>query len=404
MLSVLRSPAKQIVQCLVLLAAGCLTTMTGGIVAPVFPEILQHLHLEPRWAGMLISIHALMIALFTPILGILADRIGKLKVLIAALIFYAVFGISGAFIGHFLPLLADRALLGIASGGISAACIGLLSNMFEGEARLQVLGYATSAMTTASIFVPLLGGWVGSYNWKFAFFIYGVSLPIALAAALMLQEADRSENSALSNMMGNQLIKAITKPQVIRLFITLALAAAIVYSVVIYTPVYLNETIGADAKLNGIVLTARAIGATVVSALAANWIGKRLGRNVTIALGFILMASMLATIPVLKDISLILYAAVFFGAGFGVAVPHMYNGLAEFSPPELRSSVMAIGTGFNSLGQFICPIFLGAVWQSWGLTNVFYVTAGVGLMIAVWIVSASIQESQRQKAKGKRRI
>lgn len=386
MLSVPRSPAKQIVQSLVLLAAGCLTTMTGGVVAPVFPEILHYLHLEPRWAGMLVSIHALTIALFTPLLGILADRIGKLKVLIAALIFYAVFGVSGAFIGQFIPLLIDRALLGVASGGISAACIGLLSNMFEGEARLQVLGYATSAMTTASIFVPLLGGWVGSYHWKLAFCIYGVSLPIALCAALMLQEFNDSEASTLNRKMGTQLINVIKQPQVIRLFITLALAAAIVYAVVIYTPVYLKETIGADAKLNGIVLTARAIGATVVSALAASWLGRRLGRNLTIALGFVLMALMLATIPVLNEISLILYAAVFFGVGFGVAVPNIYNGLADLAPSELRSSVMAIGTGFNSLGQFLCPIFLGAVWQSAGLSNVFYVTAGLGMLFGIFMM------------------
>ncbi|WP_013325451.1 MFS transporter [Gloeothece verrucosa] len=385
MISVLRSPAKQIVQSLILLAAGCLTTMTGGVVAPVFPEILHHLHLEPRWAGMLVSIHALTIAVFTPILGILADRIGKLKVLIVALIFYAVFGVSGAFIGQFIPLLADRALLGIASGGISAACIGLLSNMFEGEARLQVLAYATSAMTTASIFVPLFGGWVGSYNWQYAFFLYAVSLPIALCAALLIQESSHSKNSILNREMGAELVKIVKQPQVIGLFITLALAAAIVYTVVIYTPVYLRETIGADAKLNGIVLTARAIGATVVSALAASWLGKKLGRNKTIALGFILMALMLATIPVLNDISLILYAAVFFGAGFGVTVPNIYNGLADLSPAELRSSVLAIGTGFNSLGQFLCPIFLGAVWASGGLKNVFYTTAVVGIIIGVWM-------------------
>ena len=38
-------------QFLILLAAGCLTTMTGGIVSPVLPEMKQALHLDPRWVG-----------------------------------------------------------------------------------------------------------------------------------------------------------------------------------------------------------------------------------------------------------------------------------------------------------------------------------------------------------------
>ncbi|NJO76604.1 MAG: MFS transporter, partial [Leptolyngbyaceae cyanobacterium RM1_406_9] len=163
MLPVCKAPAnrfdrlrssKQLPKLLVLLAAGCLTTMTGGIVSPVLPEIVQQLQLDPRWAGLLVSMHALAIAVCTPLFGILADRVGKLKVLIPGLALYAIFGAAGAWMQSFLPLLATRALLGAASGAVAAATIGLLGTMYEGEARSRILGYATSAMTTASILIP----------------------------------------------------------------------------------------------------------------------------------------------------------------------------------------------------------------------------------------------------------
>ncbi|MEL6163829.1 MAG: hypothetical protein AAFR37_08715 [Cyanobacteria bacterium J06628_3] len=49
------------------------------------PEVKDQLLIDPRWSGMLVSMHCLTIFLFSPIFGILADRIGKAKVLIPPL-------------------------------------------------------------------------------------------------------------------------------------------------------------------------------------------------------------------------------------------------------------------------------------------------------------------------------
>jgi MFS family permease len=91
------------------------------------------------------------------------------------------------------------------------------------------------------------------------------------------------------------------------------------------------------------------------------------------------MAISLVTIPFLSQLPLIVAAAVLFGIGFGIMTPNLYDTLASYSPPELRASVLAIGTGFNSLGQFSSPIFLGPIWNYAGLPMVFYTTAGIAI-------------------------
>jgi len=381
------SPSRSVQLC-VLIAAGCLTTMTGGIVSPVLPEMVQQLDLDLRWAGLLVSIHALAIALFTPVFGILADRIGKLKVMLPALFFYALFGVAGAFMPTMNWLLAARVGLGMSSAAIAAASIGLLGIMYDGEARTRILGYATSAMTTASVLIPLVGGWVGSFNWQYSFYLYGLSIPTALVAKLLLREG-RSRSSAIDTSQNKLLGKTIRHPQVLRLYLTIAIAAAIVYTVVIYTPLYLKEVIGAGPALNGFVLAIRAVGAALVSAFVASRLAKRIGSRRAIGLGFIVMALMLGTIPLLHDIRLIVPAAIAFGMGFGVTVPNIYDDLATLSPPEVRSSVLAIGTGANSLGQFTSPILLGPLWSTIGLASVFYAAAAVALIIGVIIGSQS---------------
>lgn len=371
--------SKQLPKLLVLLAAGCLTTMTGGIVSPVLPEIVQQLQLDPRWAGLLVSMHALAIAVCTPLFGILSDRIGKLKVLIPGLVLYAIFGTAGAWMQSFLPLLATRALLGAASGAVAAATIGLLGTMYQGDARSRILGYATSAMTTASILIPLIGGWVGQHHWQYAFYLYGFGLPLAAIAAVLLKEGQSGQSSVIPANQTQQLLQILRQPRTLQLYLTLALAASVVYSVVIYTPLYLREAIGATPLLNGSVLAVRAIGAAIVSALLASRLAKAMGTERAIALGFTLMSLTLATIPFLDQLEWIMPTAVLFGMGFGVVVPNVYDRLADQAPSELRSSVLAIGTGCNSLGQFISPLVLGPVWKYAGLPPVFYVAAAVAL-------------------------
>jgi len=373
---------KQMPTLLVLLAAGCLTSMTGGVVAPVFPEIVEQLHIDPKWAGTLVSMHTLTTALSSPVLGILADRLGKLRILIPSLICYALFGAAGALMQSFGSLLVTRALVGVANGGIAAASIGLLSGIYEGEGRSQIMGYATSALATASIIFPLLGGWAGSAHWQFTFCLYGLGLPVALAAALILQEGNSQQTATVDLSQTKKLSKTLQQPSVLILLLALVLVSGIFYAVIVYAPLYFKASIGADTVLNGAILASRAVGAAIISALGASRLAKRLGVSQAVAVGFGLMALTLIVIPYLEQAQWALLTALVFGVGFGIVMPNLYDALSDLSPPDQRSSVLAIGTGVSSLGQFMSPVFLGPVWKNSGET-VFYVAAAVAIASGV---------------------
>lgn len=369
---------------LVLLVAGSLTTMTGGVIAPVLPEMVQQLHIDPRLAGNLVSMHCLTIALFSPFLGILADRIGRLQVLIPSLVFYALFGTAGALMPSFWPLLAMRGLLGVASGGIAAASLGLLGSMYEAQARVQALGYATSILTITGIVFPLLGGLVGRTHWQFAFCLYGIGLPLALIAALILRQKPlESQMEATMAEPNHKLGQVLGQPRVLWLLLTLALASISMYAVVIYAPLYLKATLKVGSLINGIVLASRAVGAAGVSAFGARRLSKSLGLSKATAVGFGLMALTLVTIPFLHQLGLILITAVLFGGGFGIVLPNLYSALANLAPSKLRSSMLAAGTGASFLGQFLSPIILGPVLGYSGLEGVFYAAAGISFATGV---------------------
>ncbi|NJN03540.1 MAG: MFS transporter [Leptolyngbyaceae cyanobacterium RM1_1_2] len=367
---------------LVLLLAGCLSSATGSIVAPVFPEIIEQLQIDPGWAGLLVSAHTLTTALASPALGILANRLGILPILMSSLVAYAVFGAAGAIAANFWTMLLCRGLVGAASGGIAAGSIGLLSNMYTGEARSRVMGYATSALASATVIFPILGGWLGLYHWRWAFGLYGLGLPVAIAAVLLLPRQAQSSSKAVDLSQAQGIRQVLKDRRIWLMFASLAAVSAIFYVVVVYAPLYLKAAIGASSLLNGIVLAARAIGAAVLSAVGANRLAKAIGLSSTIAVGFLGMALSLAAIPNLVSPPLILLTALLFGLGFGLVMPNFYSGLAHLSPDGQRSGVLALGTGFASLGQFVSPLVFGPVWKSAG-SGVFYAAAAIAVIIGI---------------------
>lgn len=373
---------EQVPMLSVLLAAGCLTSITGGAIAPVFPDIVAELNLNPRWAGILVSIPRLTVAIANPLLGFIADRVGKLTVLLPSLIAFALFGIMGAFSQNLFSLLILRALVGVANGGISAASLGFVAHLFEGETRSRLMGYTASVITIASIIVPLLAGWFGSFHWRFAFCLYGLALPVAIAARLLIKVPSDPKTDSEQKVALQHLSQAFSNVRLGIVLLTLYGTATIFYTVLVYAPLYFQTAIGADSVLNGMILAARAIGAAIIAAVGAASVAKRLGKTQATSFGLVIMAVTVAAIPFLNTPQSALITAFGFGLGFGLAMPNAYDTLADLAPAAGRSTLLALGAGTASLGQFLSPILLGAVWES-GESNVFFVAGAIAIALAL---------------------
>lgn len=363
----------------IILATGALITMTGGLVAPVLPQVINDLNFDRALATHLVSVHALTLALFSPLLGLVADWVSPKRVLIPSLVLYGIFGTMGAFLSNFWLLLTSRALLGATAGGIAAGSLGLLGKLYDQDTRAQILAYATAVLTVTGIIFPLLGGGVGSINWRYAFIIYAVAFPLAMmsqSAFPDVQSSSNHENVGLSTT----LRKLLSSAAAIERLLLVTLTAAIMYSVVIYAPLYLEETLGLGTVENGVLLAIRALGAALISVFASKKIVKQLSINGTIAIGFGLMGLSLFSIPFLQQFLFLLTSALVFGIGFGLALPNLYSSLSNLAPKSLRSSILAIAIGTSFLGQFISPLLFSPILAAGGLTGVFNTSAVLALL------------------------
>ncbi|MFT4197870.1 MAG: MFS transporter, partial [Pseudoxanthomonas sp.] len=74
-----------------------LSTMGAVLLAPIVPKLFEQFHDLPNagyWIPALLSIPALCIALFSPFVGALADRIGRRRLLMIAMVVYSLCGMA----------------------------------------------------------------------------------------------------------------------------------------------------------------------------------------------------------------------------------------------------------------------------------------------------------------------
>ena len=63
----------------IILASSTLTVMAGAIIAPVLNLMEEELHVAPELARLIITTHGIFIALCSPLIGVIIDRIGAKK-------------------------------------------------------------------------------------------------------------------------------------------------------------------------------------------------------------------------------------------------------------------------------------------------------------------------------------
>lgn len=169
-----------------LLLTAALTIMSGATIAPSLPAMQQHFAALPNAAVLVrltVTVVGLAIALSAPLSGWLTDRIGRKRVLVAALVLYALAGSSGLYAPDLPALMLGRVLLGLAVGATMTAGSALAADLFVGEARARFLGFQSAFTSLGGVLFLPLGGLLAGVGWRAPFAVYLSALlivPLAL--------------------------------------------------------------------------------------------------------------------------------------------------------------------------------------------------------------------------------
>lgn len=135
--------------------------MAGAIIAPALPQIeriFQDTDNIALLTRLILSMPAIFTAIFAPIFGFLADKLGRRNLLLLSLLLYAIGGFSGFLLNDIYLILVGRALLGIAVAGIMTISSTLIGDYFTGSERSKFIGLQGSFMGFGGlVFVSIAG-------------------------------------------------------------------------------------------------------------------------------------------------------------------------------------------------------------------------------------------------------
>ncbi len=371
---------------MIILAAATLTVMTGAVIAPVLNLMREGLGVDPASAALIITAHAFFIALFSPLIGSLIDRIGTKKPFMFGLVFYGLVGASGLFITSYWVLIISRVILGIAGAAIFNSITAMILNLYEGGQRNKVMGWRGSANSFGGIIWPIIGGFLGRFSWHLPFAVYLLGIPLGFFAFTTMPETRKEKIQDVSEE-GSVLKVFRSNPVLFGIYGLMFWAMVLLYAIVVFLPPLL-ETIGISNPLYiGLFLSTMTVAAGLMSFMYGR-IRSKLSYKMIIFIALALWAVGFIAISQVSSGLLIVASVMLFGIGQGMVLPAVMVWAGEIAPISFRGRIISYLGTFGFIGQFLSPIIFRPAVLLLGLNSVFLIAGGVcALLFLLFLVS-----------------
>ncbi len=358
-----------------------MTVMSGAIIAPALPGISRHFSDQPQvLIQLILTLPALMITLFSPLMGYLADRFGRKPLLLMMLSIYGLAGGAGFLIDSVNLLLASRALMGIAVAGILSISTTLVGDYFDGPERVRFLGLQSSCMALGGVVFINLGGLLSDWSWRGPFLLYLTGVFLLPYAWAMLKAPKLQSNEQAGS------VNAPVKVDYMRTgiaYLAGMLSMMMFYMFPAQLPFLLSEQGEVSGLAIGIALSTAAFTASIVSFCYGYYKPFLSVMTIYIA-GFVLAALGFLVVGLTQSYAMAIVGAAISGLGLGAFMPNTTAWLMRITPQRVRGRVFGGFTATFFLGQFISPIAVApAVTWLESLRNVYTGMAVLCCVLAV---------------------
>ncbi|MCA9834466.1 MAG: MFS transporter [Thermomicrobiales bacterium] len=379
--------------CLVVFCADIMS----GILTSTFSLYAENLGASVVFIGVLASINGLTGLLVSVPMGILSDRVGRVKILTLGLgsfslaMFLMAIAPSPAF------LIPGRFLLGIAMIGSFLIAAAHLGDIVSSAERGLAFGLLTTSMGLGFAVGPLLGGIVADHG--------GLSSAYLLAAgvgvfALVIIQGVLRRGPHGQSVGGRARVPLRESLQVGRQWSLVAIGignilTAIAFGGAVATIFPLRaDALGFSAAAIGSMFSFRAIASTFIrlpSGALTTVIGTR-----GVVLGALVLEMMaVAGLGMTADERLLVVFLVIEGVGFGAFLASAQAYITDNTEAATRGAAIGIYSMTGGIGNTIAPILLGAIGAAMGLATVFYVSSllvavGIGAICWIWFVKPEL--------------
>ncbi|WP_207588925.1 MFS transporter [Halomontanus rarus] len=339
----------------VILSSSLMGVMGVSLISPVLPELRAAFEITDAQVGLVITVYTLPGVFLTPFIGLLADRIGRRRVIIPLLFIFGIGGAGIAFASSFAEVLALRFLQGIGASALVTLAVTLIGDFYDGAQRNAVMGFNGSMLGTGAALYPLVGGALGGIRWSAPFLFFGIGILVGIVAAVALEEPAADQPSSVGVYLG-RLRDVAVLPEAIAIFGAIFVVFFVFYGAVqTALPLLLSDEFDLSSSQIGLTLAMVSVASATVSSQYGRISQWRTAPEL-VALGFVaygtsLLGVWLAPSPVFVGVALLA-----FGVGFGIVMPSIDTTVVTLVSSELRAGMMGMRTSMLRLGQTLGPV------------------------------------------------
>ncbi|MBS1262724.1 MAG: Bacillibactin exporter [Calditrichaeota bacterium] len=362
---------------LMVLYAVTLTAIQGvSSITPAFPAIVREFSIEPKQVGLLITTFTLPGIVLTPSFGVLADRIGRKRVLVPALFLFAAAGVSCAFVRDWHLLLALRFFQGVGAASLGSLNMTIIGDLFSGRARTAAMGYNASVLSVGTASYPLIGGALASVAWYVPFFLPVLGVIVAMLVLCVLRNPEPRNRQTFRDYLAGAW-RSVGNRNVLSLFLVTSLTFVILFgSYLTYFPLLVDMKFAQSSVVIGVLMASMSLTTATMSSQLGRLTG-RFPENVLLPVAFVCYACALLLIPLMPGAWWLLAPTILFGLGHGVIIPTVLTLIAGASPPDQRAAVMSLNGMVLRVGQTLGPVIIGGAYSLWGLDSTFHTGAAI---------------------------
>ncbi|RKQ83645.1 MFS transporter [Brockia lithotrophica] len=334
-----------------------------------------HLHF---WSGAIYSVSFFSSFLMAPVWGALADRMGRKLMVLRSGFGMAVTNTLMAFVHTPGELFVLRFLNGFISG-IVPASVSLMAVSAPRERVGWALGVLQSGSVAGTIVGPALGGLLAEhFGYRTLFLLTGASL-FAVSLLALFGVSDVRTPPPPAREKGGRAGSILLRPDLVVLFLTNFLVQFAFVAIYPLLSLFVAELVGSDFGASfwaGVVMGLTAL-ANMVAAPVLGRATDRLGARRVLVGSLVLAAMALFPHAFVRGVASLLALRVVLGVALGGISPSLNAVLRLRAPEGFESRTFGYATSAANLGNFLGPLFGGAVADVSSLRTVFPLSAAL---------------------------
>lgn len=376
---VLRNPNLQIIFCTTLAAV-----MGVSSITPALPLIGRVFELSVSEVAWLITIFTLPGIILTPALGVVADLIGRKRILVPSMFLFGIAGFACSFAQTFEQLLLFRFIQGIGVAAIGALNVTLIGDIFRGNERARAMGYNSGVLSFGATFYPVIGGALAAIAWYYPFYLPLLGIPVALLIQYKLDNPEPDKPASKSQYF--KLLKTnLSNKKIILLFGATLASFLILYGPILtMLPFLINTSFTESSMLIGFILGFVAVG-NGISAFKMGRLAARFSEQSLLKFSFILYVICLALIPFMPVVWALALVILAFGLAQGINLPVIITLISVETQIESRAAVMSLNGMVLRIAQTIGPLVITFIYGIGGFESVYLSSAVFALLIGILV-------------------